>query len=137
MRVAINGFGRIGRSVYRILHYRDDINVVAINDLYDQKALAYLLQYDTIMLKFPEKVSTEDGYLTTSRDRVKMLCERNPAALPWGDLGIDVIIESPSIGTNLRPITMALIRLMAHIHFNLTCPQDAHLPGPGARLNKA
>lgn len=94
MRVAINGFGRIGRSVYRILHERDDINIVAINDLFDHAALAYLLQYDTIMRVFPEKVTIEDGFLKTSRDRVRMLTEREPTSLPWGDMGIDVVVES-------------------------------------------
>ncbi|MFB0515426.1 MAG: type I glyceraldehyde-3-phosphate dehydrogenase [Candidatus Neomarinimicrobiota bacterium] len=97
MRVAINGFGRIGRSVYRILHYRDDINVVAINDLYDHEVLAYLLQYDTIMRAFPEKVTIEDGHLKTSRDRVRMLTEREVTALPWGEMGIDVVVESTGV----------------------------------------
>ena len=97
MRIAINGFGRIGRSVYRILHHREDINVVAINDLYDHDALAYLLQYDTIMLKFPEKVTTQEGYLVTSRDRVRMLSEREPGALPWAEMGIDVVVESTGV----------------------------------------
>ncbi|UCH09933.1 MAG: type I glyceraldehyde-3-phosphate dehydrogenase [Fidelibacterota bacterium] len=97
MKVAINGFGRIGRSVYRILHERDDINVVAINDLYDHQALAYLLQYDTIMRTFPEKVTVENGHLRTSKDRVKMLQERDPQSLPWGKMGIDVVVESTGV----------------------------------------
>ncbi|UCH62116.1 MAG: type I glyceraldehyde-3-phosphate dehydrogenase [Fidelibacterota bacterium] len=97
MRVAINGFGRIGRSVFRILHERDDINVVAINDLFDHNALAYQLQYDTIMGVFPGKVTIEDGDLKTSRDRVKMLTERNPADLPWGELDIDVVVEATGV----------------------------------------
>ena len=97
MRVAINGFGRIGRSVFRILHERDDINIVAINDLFDHNALAYLLQYDTIMRRFPEKVTIEDGYLKTSRDRVKMLTERDPGTLPWGEMDIDVVVESTGV----------------------------------------
>jgi glyceraldehyde 3-phosphate dehydrogenase len=100
MRVAINGFGRIGRSAYRILHDRGDINVVAINDLYDHSALAYLLQYDTIMRAFPEKVIIDNGYLKTSRDRVKMLNEREPTELPWGELDIDVVIESTGVFRN-------------------------------------
>ncbi len=68
--------------------------MVAINDLFDHEALAYLLQYDTIMRKFPERVSTENGYMVTSRDRVKMFSEPQPEALPWGDLGVDVVVES-------------------------------------------
>jgi glyceraldehyde 3-phosphate dehydrogenase len=97
MKVAINGFGRIGRSVYRILHERDDIHVVAINDLFDHQALAYLLRYDTIMRVFPEKVTIENGYLVTSRDRVRMLIERDPNALPWKELEIDVVVESTGV----------------------------------------
>ena len=100
MRVAINGFGRIGRTVYRILHERDDINVVAINDLFDHEALAYLLQYDTIMRKFPEKVTTSAGYLHTSRDKVKMLSERELEGLDWGALDIDVVVESTGMFTS-------------------------------------
>ncbi len=97
MRVAINGFGRIGRSVYRILHERDDINIVAINDLFDHDALAYLLQYDTVMRRFPERVTVENGYLRTSRDQVKMLNERDPAALPWDEMDIDVVVEATGV----------------------------------------
>ena len=97
MRVAINGFGRIGRSVFRILHERDDTNVVAINDLFDHNALAYQLQYDTIMGVFPVKATIEDGYLKTSRDQVKMLTERDPAALPWSELDIDVVVEATGV----------------------------------------
>jgi len=97
MRVAINGFGRIGRSIFRILHERDDTNVVAINDLFDHNALAYQLKYDTIMGVFPGKATIEDGYLKTSRDQVKMLTERDPAALPWGELDIDVVVEATGV----------------------------------------
>ena len=68
--------------------------MVAINDLFDHETLAYLLQYDTIMRKFPERVTTENGYMLTSRDRVKMFSERQLEALPWGDLGVDVVVES-------------------------------------------
>lgn len=100
MRVAINGFGRIGRSVYRILHDNDDIHVVAINDLFDHHALAYMLQYDTIMRKFPEKVKVDDGFLVTSKDRVKMVSERDPNSLPWGDLDIDVVVEATGVFRN-------------------------------------
>lgn len=100
MRVAINGFGRIGRSVYRILHEYDDIHVVAINDLFDHHALAYMLQYDTIMRVFPEKVIVDNGYLVTSRDRVKMVSERDPKSLPWGELDIDVVVEATGVFRN-------------------------------------
>ena len=97
MRVAINGFGRIGRTVFRILDRRDDINVVAINDLFDHDALAYLLKYDTVMGNFGAGVEIDGDILKTPRDSVKMLREREPAALPWKELEIDVAIESTGV----------------------------------------
>jgi glyceraldehyde 3-phosphate dehydrogenase len=108
MRVAINGFGRIGRSVYRILHEYDDINVVAINDLFDHHALAYMLQYDTIMRVFPEKVAIDNGYLVTSKDRVKMVSERDPKSLPWEDLDIDVVVEATGVFRNREQLELHL-----------------------------
>ena len=97
MRVAINGFGRIGRSVFRILDRRNDINVLAINDLFDYEALAYLLKYDTVMGGFGAGVEIDGDILKTPRDTVKMLHERDPAALPWNELDIDVAIESTGV----------------------------------------
>ncbi|MFC1618556.1 type I glyceraldehyde-3-phosphate dehydrogenase [Candidatus Neomarinimicrobiota bacterium] len=108
MRVAINGFGRIGRSVYRILHENDDINVVAINDLFDHHALAYMLQYDTIMRVFPEKVAIDNGDLVTSKDRVKMVSERDPKSLPWGNLDIDVVVEATGVFRNREQLELHL-----------------------------
>jgi len=98
MRVAINGFGRIGRSVFRILDKRRDINVVAINDLFDREALAYLLKYDTVMGGFGDAtVRIEGDVLHTANDTVKMISERNPKDLPWKELDIDVVIEATGV----------------------------------------
>ena len=97
MRVAINGFGRIGRSVFRILNDRKDIDVVAINDLFDNEVLAYLLKHDSIMLGFGQNVHIEGDYLVTPNERVKMLEERNPGDLPWGELEVDVVVEATGI----------------------------------------
>jgi len=109
MRVAINGFGRIGRSVFRILDKRDDINVVAINDLFDHSALAYLLKYDTVMGGFGDKnVRLEGDVLYTSNDTVKMLTERNPSDLPWKDLDIDVVIEATGVFRTKESLTQHL-----------------------------
>jgi len=94
MKVAINGFGRIGRSVFRILERVEGVDVVAINDLFDNDALRYLLNYDTVMGPFPGNLALEDDHLVTDKGRVKMLCERDPAALPWKALGIDAVVES-------------------------------------------
>ncbi len=97
MRVAINGFGRIGRSVFRILNTRDDVDVVAINDIFDKEALVYLLKYDTVMGRFPDNVNLDGDTLMTSRQKVKMIGERVPADLPWDSMGVDVVIESTGI----------------------------------------
>ena len=97
MRIALNGFGRIGRSVFRILNERDDFEIVAINDISPSDSLVYLLKYDTVMGRFPDTVELKDDVLETSKNKVKMLEERNPADLPWKELGIDVVIEATGI----------------------------------------
>jgi len=97
MRVAINGFGRIGRSVFRVLDNHKEIDLVAINDIFDKDALVYLLKYDTVMGRYPGKVSLDCDILNAGHQRVKLLSERIPEQLPWGDLGVDVIVESTGI----------------------------------------
>ena len=97
MRVAINGFGRIGRSVFRILNDHEDIDVIAINDLFDNDVLAYLLKHDTIMLGFGQNVHVDGDYLVTPNERVKMLAIRNPEELPWKELDIDIVVEATGI----------------------------------------
>ncbi len=96
-RVAINGFGRIGRSVFRVLNNTQDIELVAINDIFDKEALVYLLKYDTVMGRFPGKVSLKGDKLTAGNQNVKLLAERVPEELPWEDLGIDIVVESTGI----------------------------------------
>jgi len=109
MRVAINGFGRIGRSVFRILDKREDINVVAINDLFDREALAYLLKYDTVMGGFGDStVRIEGDVLHTANDTVKMISERNPEDLPWKELDIDVVIEATGVFRTKESLTAHL-----------------------------
>lgn len=97
MRVAINGFGRIGRSVFRILNEREDIDVVAINDLFDNDVLVYLLKYDTVMPTFAESVYVKDDYLITPNENVKMLEQRDVSKLPWKEMDIDVVVEATGI----------------------------------------
>ena len=97
MRVGINGFGRIGRSVFRVLNSRNDIEVVAINDIFDKEALTYLLKYDTVMGRFPGEISLDGDILNAGSQTVKLVAERTPSDLPWGDLGVDVVIESTGI----------------------------------------
>ena len=97
MNIAINGFGRIGRSVFRILNSKEDVNIVAINDIFDKEALTYLLKYDTVMGRFPESVSLKGDILNTESQNVKLIAERDPKSLPWRDLGVDIVIESTGI----------------------------------------
>jgi len=97
MRVAINGFGRIGRSVFRILNDRKDIDVIAINDLFDNEVLAYLLKYDSVMKGFGQDISLKGDELITPYEKVKMLAVKDPKMLPWTDLGIDVVVEATGI----------------------------------------
>ncbi|MEX0795765.1 MAG: type I glyceraldehyde-3-phosphate dehydrogenase [Acidimicrobiia bacterium] len=98
-RVAINGFGRIGRAVFRIIAGRPEsgVEVVAINDLSDDEILAYLLEYDSVMGRFDQEVSVADGVMKAGDQSVRMLMERDPAKLPWGELGVDVVIEATGV----------------------------------------
>ena len=97
MRVAINGFGRIGRSVFRILNSRENVSVVAINDIADNDAMAYLLKYDTVMGPFKDSVSLDGDIMKTSNNQIKMVAEREPSLLPWKEMAVDVVIESTGI----------------------------------------
>ncbi|MCA1323284.1 type I glyceraldehyde-3-phosphate dehydrogenase [Herbaspirillum sp. alder98] len=96
IRVAINGYGRIGRNILRA-HYeggkKHDIEIVAINDLGDPKTNAHLTQYDTAHGKFPGTVVVDGDSIVVNGDRIKVLAQRNPAELPWGELGVDVVLE--------------------------------------------
>ena len=100
VRVGINGFGRIGRNVFRAAHESSaDIEIVAVNDITDAETLAHLLKYDSVYGPFPGEVEATDGALVVDGREVKVLAERDPAALPWGDLGVDVVIESTGFFT--------------------------------------
>jgi glyceraldehyde 3-phosphate dehydrogenase len=96
IRVAINGYGRIGRNILRA-HYeggkKHDIQIVAINDLGDPKTNAHLTQYDTAHGKFPGTVGVEGEYMVVNGDKIRVLANRNPAELPWGELNVDVVLE--------------------------------------------
>jgi glyceraldehyde 3-phosphate dehydrogenase len=96
IRVAINGFGRIGRNVLRAAKQAgaDDIQFVAVNDLTDTKTLAHLLQYDSIHRRYPGTVEARGESLLVDGEEIRVFAEKDPAALPWGDLGVDVVIES-------------------------------------------
>ena len=97
IRVAVNGFGRIGRSVFRVLNNNKEIEIVAINDIFDKGALVYLLKYDTVMGRFPGEISLNGDILVVGNQKVKLLAERIPKQLPWDELGVDIVVESTGI----------------------------------------
>jgi len=97
MKVAINGFGRIGRAVYRILHDHEGVDVVAINDLFDPASLVHMFKYDSVMGRFSRPVSLEGDTLKTDKFATRLLAERDPKALPWKELGVDFVIEATGI----------------------------------------
>ncbi|MBI5018138.1 MAG: type I glyceraldehyde-3-phosphate dehydrogenase [Deltaproteobacteria bacterium] len=97
MRVAINGFGRIGRAVFRLLDGRPGAEVVAVNDLADDEVLAYLLRHDTVMREFKGNVTVEGDVLRTDHQTVKMLEVRDPAQLPWKELGVQLVVEATGV----------------------------------------
>ena len=100
VKVGINGFGRIGRNVFRAAHAAGaDLDFVAVNDLIDTATIAHLLKYDSTYGRFPGEVTAADSSITVDGKELKILSERDPAALPWGDLGVDVVIESTGFFT--------------------------------------
>ena len=100
VKVGINGFGRIGRNVFRAAKAANaDIDFVAVNDLVDTATMAHLLKYDSILGRFPGGVEVDGDTIVADGDELKVLSERDPAALPWGDLGVDVVIESTGFFT--------------------------------------
>ena len=94
IKVAINGFGRIGRLVFKALQNDKDVDLVAINDLTDTKTLVHLLKYDSVHGRYPVPVSAEGDYLVAGKRKVKVLSEKDPSKLPWGQMGVDIVVES-------------------------------------------
>ena len=97
VRIGINGFGRIGRLVLRAAHLRDDVEVLAVNDITDSKTLAHLLKYDSVHGRFPGKVEAGDGALMIDGKEIRVLCEKDPENLPWERLGVEIAVESTGI----------------------------------------
>jgi glyceraldehyde 3-phosphate dehydrogenase len=100
VKIGINGFGRIGRLVYRAAYENQDVEIVAINDLADAKTNAHLLKYDSVHGIFPGNVEMKDGNIVVDGNTVKVFSERDPAAIPWRDVGVDIVIESTGVFTN-------------------------------------
>lgn len=101
-RIAINGFGRIGRITFRNLLEMDGIEIVAINDLTDNHTLAHLLKYDSVQGKFNGEVSSDDQYIYVNGKQIHAIAERDPTKLPWGEMNIDVVIESTGRFTDIK-----------------------------------
>jgi len=98
VRVGINGFGRIGRNFFRAVRSQGaDIEIVAVNDLGNLATMAHLLKYDSVMGRLDADVAAGDGQITIGGKALKVLAEREPAKLPWGELGVDVVIESTGV----------------------------------------
>ncbi len=97
IKVGINGFGRIGRLTFRALLNKSNVEVVAFNDLTDAKTLAHLLKYDSVHGKFPGEIAVDGEYLIVNGKKIKVLAERDPANLPWGTLGVEIVLECTGI----------------------------------------
>src|SRR5579863_4548554 len=103
IRVGINGYGRIGRNVLRALYEgrrTGEMQIVALNDLGDPKTNAHLTRHDTAHGKFPGEVQVDGDYMVVNGDRVRVLAERDPAKLPWGELGVEVVLECTGLFTS-------------------------------------
>jgi glyceraldehyde 3-phosphate dehydrogenase len=100
VKVAINGFGRIGRNAFKIAFERSDIEIVAVNDLTDTKTLAYLLKYDSNYGTYQHSVTSDDTHIIVKDQPITVMAEKDPAALPWKDLGVDLVIESTGFFTD-------------------------------------
>jgi glyceraldehyde 3-phosphate dehydrogenase len=101
LKVGINGFGRIGRNFFRAsLNRESNFDIVAANDLGDAKTMAHLLKFDSTLGPFPGDVAVEDGVLHAAGQQIKLLSERDPGAMPWGDMGVDVVLESTGFFTD-------------------------------------
>ncbi|MCH8845685.1 MAG: type I glyceraldehyde-3-phosphate dehydrogenase [Proteobacteria bacterium] len=112
IKVGINGYGRIGRNILRALYESgrsDEIQIVAINDLGDANTNAHLTQYDTAHGKFPGEISVEGDYMIVNGDKIRVLSERDPAKLPWGELGIDVVHESTGFFASKKKASAHLV----------------------------
>src|SRR5919202_2233384 len=103
VKVGINGFGRIGRNIFRAAHAAGaDLEFVAVNDITDPATLAHLLKYDSILGNYEGEVEVDTDHLTVDGRQVKVFAEKDPANLPWRDLGVDIVIESTGLFTDAR-----------------------------------
>src|SRR6185503_18518159 len=99
VKVGINGFGRIGRNIFRTALEDKDIDFVAVNDITDTKTLAHLLKYDSVLGNLHHKISAKDKSILVEGDEITVYSEKDPAKLPWKDLGVDIVVESTGLFT--------------------------------------
>src|SRR6187551_1065304 len=100
VKVGINGFGRISRNLFRAAYAADsDLEFVAVNDLIDAEMIAHLLKYDSVLGRFPGEIEVSGDGISVDGNQLRILNEKDPAALPWGDLGVDVVVESTGLFT--------------------------------------
>ncbi|HET7088206.1 MAG TPA: glyceraldehyde 3-phosphate dehydrogenase NAD-binding domain-containing protein, partial [Anaerolineae bacterium] len=102
IKIGINGFGRIGRQVTKALFelYKDDFDLVLVNDLTDSRTNAHLFKYDSTYGRFDGTVEYDESSLTINGDKIKVMAEKDPARLPWKDLGVDIVVESTGVFTD-------------------------------------
>ena len=124
MKIAINGFGRIGRLFFRSAYKRKDIEIVAINDLVSTENLAYLLKYDTVHPIFPHEVSAEEGNLVVDGTKIQVTNQRNPEELPWKKLGIDFVVESTGLFTSVEQASLHLKAGAKKVIISAPCKGD-------------
>ncbi|MDC0254882.1 type I glyceraldehyde-3-phosphate dehydrogenase [Bacteriovoracales bacterium] len=124
MKIAINGFGRIGRLFFRAAYERKDIEIVAINDLVSPDNLAYLLKYDTVHPLFPHEVSAEDGHLIVDGKKIQVTSQRSPEELPWKNLNIDFVVESTGLFTTVEQASLHLKAGAKKVIISAPCKGD-------------
>ena len=145
IKVGINGFGRIGRNMFRAAHTSDaDIDFVAVNDLVDKETIAHLVKFDSILGRFPGELSVTGNGFKVDDEEVQVLSERDPAQIPWGDLGVDVVIESTGLFTKREdaqkhldagakkviisaPATEPDVTLVLGVNFDAYDPENHHI----------
>jgi glyceraldehyde 3-phosphate dehydrogenase len=145
IKVGINGFGRIGRNMFRAAHTSDaDIDFVAVNDLVDKETIAHLVKFDSILGRFPGELSVTGNGFKVDDEEVQVLSERDPAQIPWGDLGVDVVIESTGLFTKREdaqkhldagakkviisaPATEPDVTLVLGVNFEAYDPENHHI----------
>ena len=118
VKIGINGFGRIGRQVFKAIHdfHPDTLQVVAVNDLTDPLTIAHLLKYDSNYGHFPGDISASEGAITVDGHSIKVLTQRDPAQIPWKDLGIEIVVESTGLFTDAEKARAGYAAVARDLH---------------------